>query len=76
MMVKTEFKDGVETPQDLIDRDMSLGKIYIVDNGSKIATIRIQTSSHSNLSFSMASTTIAKTESMKDSSFLILIMTV
>ena len=25
MMVKTEFTDGVETPQDLIDRDMTLG---------------------------------------------------
>ena len=31
MMVKTEFTDGVETPQDLIDRDMSLGIIYRVD---------------------------------------------
>ena len=25
MMVKTEFTDGVETPQELIDRDMTLG---------------------------------------------------
>ena len=25
MMVKTEFTDGVETHQDLIDRDMTLG---------------------------------------------------
>ena len=27
MMVKTEFQDGVDTVQDLIDRDMSLGII-------------------------------------------------
>ena len=27
MMVKTEFEDGVDTTQDLIDRDMSLGII-------------------------------------------------
>ena len=27
MMVKTEFTDGVETPQELIDRDMTLGII-------------------------------------------------
>ena len=27
MMVKTDFTDGVETPQDLIDKDMSLGII-------------------------------------------------
>ena len=27
MMLKTAYQDGVDTPQDLIDRDMSLGKI-------------------------------------------------
>ena len=26
MMLKTAFQDGVDTPEDLIDRDMSLGK--------------------------------------------------
>ena len=25
MMLKTAYQDGVDTPQDLIDRDMSLG---------------------------------------------------
>ena len=25
MMLKTAYEDGVDTPQDLIDRDMSLG---------------------------------------------------
>ena len=25
MMLKTAFQDGVDTPEDLIDRDMSLG---------------------------------------------------
>ena len=27
MMLKTAYQDGVDTPQDLIDRDMSLGII-------------------------------------------------
>ena len=29
MMLKTAYQDGVDTPQDLIDRDMTLG---IIDN--------------------------------------------
>ena len=36
MMVKTEFTDGVETHQDLIDRDMSLG---ILESWSKLKSV-------------------------------------
>ena len=32
MMLKTAYHDGVDTPQDLIDRDMSLG---IIESGSQ-----------------------------------------
>ena len=32
MMLKTSFEDGVDTDQDLIDREMSLGIIEIDHN--------------------------------------------
>ena len=31
IMVKTEFQDGIETPQELMDRDMALSTIYRVE---------------------------------------------
>ena len=36
MLIKEEFEEGVETVQDLIDRDMSLGKYY---TGSKKSNV-------------------------------------
>ena len=30
MMLNTAYEDGVNTPQDLIDREMSLGVIYCI----------------------------------------------
>ena len=31
IMVKTEFQDGIETPQELIERDMTLSTIFRVE---------------------------------------------
>ena len=35
MMVKTEFQDGVDSHQDLIDRDMAMGIVYRVREPAK-----------------------------------------